>query len=272
MCGLIGYSGKQPFIPTWVEVLILWNALERGEDSTGVWTPVNGEIKSLDKGSHFVLMPENEIKPDTMLIGHVRASTVGKSTLKNCHPFNRGTYWLAHNGTLQNHFDMMRHYKLPFADYEVDSDMLCGSIATADSIVEVIKGIKGAAALIMHDTNNPDILYVFRNKERPLMYGKDIRGGIYISSTQDPLYFLKLKGVREFKEDILYTIEAGKITKTQAIVNEPLVCAPPPPPVVIQTDFERGMYEADPWKNNWIRAKQTRSFNYGDGWINLIRN
>jgi len=42
MCGQLGYSGTKPFDIEKIKLLTLWNSLERGEDATGFYSPLNG--------------------------------------------------------------------------------------------------------------------------------------------------------------------------------------------------------------------------------------
>lgn len=210
MCGLIGYSGKDPFDVDKIKVLMLWNGFERGVDSTGLYSPENGLSKSLLKSSKFLANPkENIIKPDTLFIGHVRATTVGGTSLKNAHPFKRGNYILAHNGTLKNHWNLLNKNDISFSDYMVDSDILCGIIAKNNSF-NVLREIDGAAALLITDTDKSDVLYVYRNNERPLYKGY-INGNMYISSIEDSLKYIGCINIKEFKETFMYTIKNGSI-------------------------------------------------------------
>ncbi len=94
-CGLIGFSGKTNFKKKWIDLIIAWNSMKRGEDSTGLYSPLNGLKKSLDKGEHFILYGKNKYLTDKMFIGHVRHSTVGAKTIENAHPFERDNYILA---------------------------------------------------------------------------------------------------------------------------------------------------------------------------------
>ena len=71
MCGQLGYSGKTPCDIEKIKILLLWNSLERGEDSTGLYSPENGLIKTIKKGADFII--DNEIKPDLIMMAHARA-------------------------------------------------------------------------------------------------------------------------------------------------------------------------------------------------------
>lgn len=225
MCGLIGYSGKTKCSLPIIELIIAWNSLERGTDATGLYSPNNGLKKTLEKGSHYVIYGNKDyFEPDDLFIGHVRHATVGdKTKLENAHPFHRGNYVLAHNGTLKNYKDLLHKYEVNELGYNVDSDCIAGCISKSGNIAQVLSEIDGAGAFLIHDTENPKKLYVFRNSERPLYRGYDEDNNMYISSIPEPLYFFQLKNIKEFKEDILYTIMDGAIVanRCQKIKNVP---------------------------------------------------
>ncbi len=217
-CGLIGFSGKGEFDPLKIKTLFIWNSLERhSTDSTGLYTPEQDVIKTNDPAQIFI--NKVDFKPSTTLIGHVRASTVGNNTKENAHPFKRGSMILVHNGTLKNHWGLLKKYDLPYNDYNVDSDVICGIIDKSKNF-DVLKEINGAAALIIADKINPDVLFVFRNTERPLFRGT-INGDMYISSIANSLTLIGCSNINEFKENILYKINKGVIEKRQKIKSDP---------------------------------------------------
>lgn len=227
MCGIIGYTGKKPFNQRIIELLIAWNSLERGEDATGLYSPQNGLLKTLVKGSYFTTYQQKDyFVPDKLFIGHVRAATVGaKENVNNAHPFKRGPYVLAHNGTLKNHKDLLHKYNLKDSDFTVDSDCVAGCMEACNDIPTVLSEINGAGAFIIYDERKKEKLYLFRNKERPLWRAYDDEGGMYISSIPEPLAFEGLSKIKEFKEDVLYSINSGVIStsrsETRNIKNVP---------------------------------------------------
>ena len=270
MCGIVSYSGPKNFNKKKIKLLLAWNSLERGEDATGLYTPKNGLHKKLERGSEFILHEDNDFAEDKLFIGHVRAKTVGTNIVENAHPFQRDNYILAHNGTLKNHYALLRKYELVYADYNVDSDILCGSIAKSKSFYP-IKEIDGPAALVMHDTNNPEILYVFKNADRPLFRGTDEQGNMYISSIDEPLYYLELHNIRQFKDNILYTIKNGAIIKTTPYKNEPVVSVVTTPTATSRSNIST--YEIDYYNDLWIRARITATTHNADSkLLNVIKD
>lgn len=219
MCGQLGFSGKNNFDPEKIKLLILWNSLERGEDATGIFTPLNGLKKSLLKGSNYILTDNFKMQPDNMLMGHVRAKTIGDSTIENAHPFKNGNWYLQHNGTLKNHYDLTKKYNIEYSHKDVDSNILCKCIEKHNSL-DVLKDINGPAAIIAHDDLIPNTLYVFRNTDRPLYRGM-INNDMYMSSIEESLKYIGCDKIKEFKPDVLYTIKDGSILKTYKVKNTP---------------------------------------------------
>ena len=206
-CGIIGYSGKTPFDKEKVNLLMIWNSLERGKDSTGIYSPKNGLIKEAENATKF--LTTKTFEEDNMLIAHVRAKTVGVNSAKNAHPFLEDNICLVHNGTLKNHYPLLRKYDLNYQYHDVDSHIMC-SIISKEKNFKVLSEINGAAAVLIHDTNNPDVMYAFRNSERPLFKGS-YDGNMYISSIAESLSVIGCKNIKEFKENYLYTIVNGLI-------------------------------------------------------------
>jgi hypothetical protein len=222
MCGQLGYSSNDPFDVDKIKTLILWNSLERGIDATGLYSPLNGLKKRAIRGSEFITSsdPELEIIPDTVLMAHCRAKTVGVNCLANTHPFKRGNWLLQHNGTLKNYYDIRQKYKIPYLNFDVDSDILCEAINIEGDLTP-LKEIDGPAAVII---NNPDVdpleLIIFRNDERPLFKGY-VGNSMYISSIKESLVLIKCINIKEFKKDRIYHVKNGVITKSYDIKNTP---------------------------------------------------
>ncbi len=224
-CGIIGFSGKTNFDKNKITQLMMWNAFSRGTDATGIFSPKNGLVKTVDAAPHFLI--KNPLKLDKILMAHVRAATVGnKDDPKNAHPFQSGNITLLHNGTLKNHWPIMRKNDLKWADHDVDSQVVC-SVINKNQNFDVLKEIDGAAAMLINNKDTPEILYVYRNKERPLFKGT-INGNMYISSIDKSLELIGAKNIKEFKENMLYKIKDGIILSKVEIINTPYVEPPIP--------------------------------------------
>lgn len=218
-CGIVGFSGKGVFDKQKINQLMIWNSFVRGEDATGIYSPKNGLKKDIKKACDF--LTSNTIEEDNLLIAHVRAKTVGINIAKNAHPFNEGNVILAHNGTLKNHYQLLRKYNLDYNSYDVDSHIMT-AIIDLQSNFKVLTEIEGAAAVLITNKLNPNLLYAYRNSERPLFKG-NIDGDIYISSIKESLELIGCLNIKEFKENTVYTIKDGSILSTYKIKNVPYV-------------------------------------------------
>lgn len=221
-CGQIGFSGKGTFDLNKIKILTLWNSLERGQDSTGIYSPKNGVIRSLERGAACIIHKDyGKLIRDRVLISHFRAATIGsKDNIKNVHPFQEGDWILQHNGTIRNHHDLIKKYDLDKDKINVDSHAICAAIQKTDNIEEILSIIDGPAAIIATNVTKPDTLYVLRNDERPLFRGY-INGDMYISSIPGPLELIGCVNIKEFDKDSLYKIRNGAIEGKQKIVNKP---------------------------------------------------
>jgi predicted glutamine amidotransferase len=213
MCGLVGmvvgsqagsnYKDMQAF-----EDLLYIDAL-RGEDSTGIgYYDADGGIRLLKKAVDAAeFLKTNQwsgvkmemISKGKAIIGHNRKKTVGKIEDATAHPFlidNR--FLFMHNGTLSSH----KH----LADTEVDSEAL-GMVLTKcegdkEKLEETLAKVYGAYACVWIDKVK-EKLYMLRNRERPLVYGK-IQGGWVFSSEMNfaRLCFLRQGGVNNDVKEI----------------------------------------------------------------------
>ena len=155
-----------------------------------------------------------------------------------------------HNGTLKNHWELLRKYKLEYSKYHVDSDVLAGCIDASNNS-EPLKEIDGAAAVIFHDKRQPTRMFVYRNAERPLFRGH-LGPNMYISSVIETLLLIGCINVKQFKENMIYTIEGGLIVgNPKKIKNIPYK---EPTKTVVHTNTT-SMYELNKMIGCNVRAK-----------------
>lgn len=222
-CGIIGMSGpsKSKFDINKLKTLFYINSLERGKDSVGYYTPKNGlkkigeEYKDHIKKSNNIL---DDITPDNVFIGHVRAATVGSKTIANAHPWEYENIVGLHNGTLRNFIytesSIGKIYGFTHTDYNVDSEILLKALDKDFNDLEnnglpALEHYEGAAALLMYNKNR-DTIFACHDTERPLFYG--YHGKImYISSIEHTLSIIGCTDIKEFDVNTLYEIKNGVI-------------------------------------------------------------
>lgn len=206
-CGMVGFSGETKFDVTKIKMLMLAN-ISRGVHSTGMY---NDSVIKKKAVNAIEFLCENKIKQDTVFMGHDRHATVGdKTNSSNAHPFRFGTTIGQHNGTLKNMHQLIRINKLNSNDYDVDSQVLIKLIDIDKEELKVFNEFTGAAAVIWINTEKPDQINCFRNKERPLFYGM-FNKGMYISSIESSLELIGCKDITMFEVDHHYVIEKGVI-------------------------------------------------------------
>lgn len=224
-CGIIGFSGKagSKFDLQKLKMLFYVNAIERGKDSVGYYTPKNGikkvaeEFKDLFKDGKKDNIIDT-IENDSALIGHVRAKTVGLNTQENAHPWEFDNIIGLHNGTLRGHTygddPIATKYGLTYNSYNVDSQYLLHAMShnfnnIETDLVKALEEYEGAAALLMYHKER-ETIFACHDKERPLWYGF-IGTGMYISSIAGPLHIIGCKNVQEFPVNTLFEIKNGII-------------------------------------------------------------
>ena len=255
MCGIFAWSGKDPkkFNKDKFDKLGIFN-IDRGKDSCGV--SFDGEVyyglNTEKLYSKFIV--NREIKPlkYPVVIGHTRQASVGNIVNeRNAHPFgfgnnSEGNYEFVgcHNGTLYNHKDLASTFKIdttetikvqsdhnPNGFYEsfrqkIDSEILLEIIYKTKNF-KVLSQYNGAAALVFTNTNEPNVIYVWKGaskwydytnyhieEERPLFYYKETKNSLYISSIQESLE--TIGGIANvnlftFSQNTIYKITDGDV-------------------------------------------------------------
>lgn len=214
-CGIIGYSAKKNSNPDKLALLMLHNSLKRGEDNTGIYTLETGTVKTKKNATDF--LSDYSLPKTHLFIGHVRKQSVGSKEEKNAHPFEFDNIVLVHNGTLKNHWTMLRDSGYDFKDYDTDTQVLA-KLLDDDSkkeqkVFSTLSEYEGAAALLFTDKRQSEILYAYRNSERPLFHGFN-DGCLYISSLKESLQIISCTDIDEFPPYYLHTIKGGKVTSS----------------------------------------------------------
>ncbi|AND79429.1 glutamine--fructose-6-phosphate transaminase (isomerizing) [Streptococcus pantholopis] len=182
MCGIVGVVGNANATDILIQGL---EKLEyRGYDSAGVFV-TDGEKGQLVKAVGRIADLAEKVG-DTVTgtagIGHTRWATHGKPSEDNAHPHTSqtGRFILVHNGVIENYLQMKETY---LADHQLkgqtDTEIavhLIGKFVEEDglSVLEAFKKalhiIEGSYAFALIDAENPDTIYVAKNKS-PLLIG-----------------------------------------------------------------------------------------------------
>ncbi|HEL1757942.1 TPA: glutamine--fructose-6-phosphate transaminase (isomerizing) [Streptococcus suis] len=182
MCGIVGVVGNTNATDILIQGL---EKLEyRGYDSAGIFV-TGGEQAHLVKAVGRIAELSAKVgdkTEGTTGIGHTRWATHGKPTEDNAHPHTSqtGRFVLVHNGVIENYLEMKNDY-LASHDFKGQTDTeiavhLIGKFVEEDgmSVLEAFKKalhiIQGSYAFALIDAENPDVIYVAKNKS-PLLIG-----------------------------------------------------------------------------------------------------
>ncbi len=181
MCGIVGVVGNANATDILIQGL---EKLEyRGYDSAGIFVLDQNQshlVKAV--GRIAELKAKTEGVTGQTGIGHTRWATHGQPTEDNAHPHTSqtGRFVLVHNGVIENYLELKADY-LAGHDFKGQTDTeiaahLIGKFVEEDglSVLEAFKKalhlIRGSYAFALADRENPDILYVAKNKS-PLLIG-----------------------------------------------------------------------------------------------------
>lgn len=182
MCGIVGVIGNSRAKE------ILLNGLDkleyRGYDSAGIFLE-NDRESFLVKSQGRIQQLKDKLTDDvqgTIGIGHTRWATHGVPSEANAHPHTSqsGRFVLVHNGVIEN-FDELKHTYLENDLFKGETDTeivvhliehfaLTEQLSALDALKKTLAVVKGSYAFGLMDTENPDAIYVAKNKS-PLLIG-----------------------------------------------------------------------------------------------------
>lgn len=182
MCGIVGVVGNTNATDILIQGL---EKLEyRGYDSAGIFVTGGDQshlVKAVGRIAELTAKV-GDTTEGTTGIGHTRWATHGKPTEDNAHPHTSqtGRFVLVHNGVIENYLEMKNDY-LAGHDFKGQTDTeiavhLIGKFVEEDglSVLEAFKKalhiIQGSYAFALIDAENPDTIYVAKNKS-PLLIG-----------------------------------------------------------------------------------------------------
>ncbi|MCK8623922.1 glutamine--fructose-6-phosphate transaminase (isomerizing) [Apilactobacillus xinyiensis] len=183
MCGIVGITGNEN------ATSILVNGLQkleyRGYDSTGIYVnDQNGKdylVKRTGSISNLKAAITDDVHGSTG-IGHTRWATHGGVTVENAHPqFSQDNrFYLVHNGVIENFEELKSTYLSDFkfvsqTDTEVavqliDYFVVNKGMDTKSAFLKMISLMQGSYGFMLMDREQPDTLFVAKNKS-PLLVG-----------------------------------------------------------------------------------------------------
>jgi len=225
MCGIVGYVGKEKSLPILVNGL---KALEyRGYDSAGVAVFSNSQVKIKKRVGPVKKLEEalkEELDLDSHLgIGHTRWATHGIPNEINAHPHSDclKRLFVVHNGIIENYKEIKEylqkkgHYFLSETDTEVVPHLIEEFLKNKKNfhtaLIDTLKLIKGAYALAIIDSANPQTLYAAKLSS-PLIIGVG-NGENFLAS--DPVALIgKTRKVIYLKDG-----EIAEINKDEIVIS-----------------------------------------------------
>lgn len=181
MCGIVGYIGKQD------SKEILLKGLEkleyRGYDSAGIAAMNQDGVHIFKEKGRIAKLREivDEKVDATTGIGHTRWATHGVPSQVNAHPHQSTSsrFTLVHNGVIEN-YSIIKREHLTGVDFKSDTDteiivqviekFVDEGLEVEEAFRQTLSILKGSYAIALLDEQNPDMIYVAKNKS-PLLVG-----------------------------------------------------------------------------------------------------
>jgi asparagine synthetase B (glutamine-hydrolysing) len=269
MCGIYGYFGEpkdKNRMPKIVECLAIESQI-RGTDSTGYLAVSEDEYKTSKwavsakefysgkngKSAHA------DIREAQILVGHNRASSIGKINNTNAHPFIGDRYILVHNGTCTK---AVKDFKAKRLEREGTTDSEAILANMENDGIRYIKNCSGYA-IVLYDLVK-DTLYFTRDNSRPMWIFNtedDLGVTIFCSTKKIGLASLCKAGVKVKSFRRLIANRLYKLTKKGKLKAIDKWDPAPPDAPLIRRRISRKASEAvsryyrDPgWRNTRVSS------------------
>ncbi|MFV0246993.1 MAG: glutamine--fructose-6-phosphate transaminase (isomerizing) [Mycoplasmatales bacterium] len=190
MCGIVGAFGTNRSNE------IVLNGLEileyRGYDSCGINYLKDNEYKIIKSTDRINNLKEKVSEQSLISFGHTRWATHGKVSLDNCHPHISGNKKLTmvHNGVIENYLEIKEELGIELYS-QTDTEIILNLIEylykqtndMKEALSLFIKKVHGSYACIISNIDEPNNIYIIRNKT-PLLIGKK---DDYFTVSSDPV-------------------------------------------------------------------------------------
>lgn len=248
MCGIVGYIGKED------SKEILLRGLEkleyRGYDSAGIAVVNDNGVHVFKEKGRIASLREivdaNVVAP--VGIGHTRWATHGVPSKVNSHPHQSTTkrFTLVHNGVIENYDHIKRDYLqgVTFKS-ETDTEVVVQLIElfvnqgqeVEEAFRAALKLLKGSYAIGLLDEQNPDVIYVAKNKS-PLLVGLGEGFNVVASDAMAMIQVTNQYVELMDKEIVIVTRESVTIKNLEGTVVE----RAPYTAELDMSDIEKGTY------------------------------
>ncbi|MFY4776632.1 glutamine--fructose-6-phosphate transaminase (isomerizing) [Metabacillus sp. RGM 3146] len=248
MCGIVGYIGQND------SKEILLKGLEkleyRGYDSAGIAVSDGKDVHVFKEKGRIAELREivnNDIFA-TAGIGHTRWATHGVPSTLNAHPHQSTSerFTLVHNGVIENYIQLKREYLQDVelkseTDTEVVVQVIEKFVNQGREVEEAFRAaltvLKGSYAIGLLDNQDPDTIYVAKNKS-PLLVGLGNGFNVVASDAMAMLQVTDQYVELMDKEIVLVTREAVVIKNLAGEVIE----RAPYKAELDASDIEKGTY------------------------------
>lgn len=222
MCGIVGVVGN----PNATDILLqgLEKLEYRGYDSAGIYVSNGMKDGRLVKSNGRIADLEAKVGEELAGfagIGHTRWATHGKPSEFNAHPHQSesGRLVMVHNGVIENYAEIRATY-LENHHFQGQTDTeiavhLVGHFVEAEglSVLEAFKKalniIEGSYAFALMDTENPEVLYVAKNKS-PLLIG--LGDGYHLVGSDAMAMIRETSDFKEIHDKELVIVEKDQVT------------------------------------------------------------
>jgi glucosamine--fructose-6-phosphate aminotransferase (isomerizing) len=233
MCGIVGYIGKRKAFPILIKGL---QRLEyRGYDSAGVAMISSKKklnvYKKKGKVSDLLELTNDKDISGNIGIGHTRWATHGEPNDVNSHPHYSQSKDLViiHNGIIENYASIKEglekrgHIFLSQTDTEVLIHLIDDifqnetGIKLENAVMNALKQVNGAYAIVIIDKNNPNTL-IAAKKGSPMVIGVG-KDEFFIASDASPIIEYT-KSVIYIEDENIAIIKKGQEIKLKTINDE----------------------------------------------------
>jgi len=258
-CGVFGIFGHPEAAN--MSYLGLYALQHRGQEGCGISAADGSKIRTHVGGGLVAdVFKDNKIfnsLPGQAAIGHVRYSTAGGDSLKNCQPitvnYSRGSIAVAHNGNLVNAQEVRCELEKSGSIFSTTSDtevivhLLARSQADAlaDRMAEALRAVRGAYSLVFL-TETRMVAVRDPSGFRPLVLGK-VDGAYVVASETCALDLIEAEYIREvepgemivFDKDGMTSMHPFEEQKISQCIFELIYFARPDSTVFSQQVYEK---------------------------------